>query len=270
MARGGSLDNVVVVSGDRVLNGGGLRYADEFVRHKLLDAVGDLYLAGGPIIGHFRGVRSGHAHTRRLLAALFADPDAWCATTLAEPAARSARSLAGDPPARQRLSRTGSAGLRSAGFRAITRAGKGSGIELMMRSVACRRRGSAAAVLLVALAACGDNRRTRPISKSRSTTFTTRRWTRWSTSITPTAAKTFDQVESQHPYSVWATKSQLMAVYALYEDGKLRRGDHRRRPLYPAASRQPRRRLCLLSEGDLLLHADRRCRPRPEHRPNWR
>ncbi|HTZ37564.1 MAG TPA: UDP-3-O-acyl-N-acetylglucosamine deacetylase [Stellaceae bacterium] len=86
LARGGSLDNAIVVSGDRVLNDGGLRFADEFVRHKLLDAFGDLYLAGGPIIGHFRGARSGHAHTRRLLAALFADPGAWCATTLAGPA----------------------------------------------------------------------------------------------------------------------------------------------------------------------------------------
>src|ERR1044071_1477988 len=86
LARGGSLENAVVVSGDRVLNAGGLRYADEFVRHKLLDAFGDLYLAGGPIIGHFRGVRSGHALTRRLLAALFADRAAWCGTTLAEPA----------------------------------------------------------------------------------------------------------------------------------------------------------------------------------------
>jgi UDP-3-O-[3-hydroxymyristoyl] N-acetylglucosamine deacetylase len=80
--RGGSLDNVVVVSGDRVLNTGGLRYEDEFVRHKLLDALGDLYLAGGPIIGQFRGVRSGHGHTRQLLAALFADAEAWCHTTL--------------------------------------------------------------------------------------------------------------------------------------------------------------------------------------------
>ena len=77
LARGGSLDNVIVVSGDRVLNSGGLRYDDEFVRHKLLDAVGDLYLAGAPLIGHFRGVRSSHAHTRRLLAALFADRDSW-------------------------------------------------------------------------------------------------------------------------------------------------------------------------------------------------
>lgn len=77
LARGGSLDNVIVINGDRVLNRGGLRYEDEFVRHKLLDAVGDLYLAGAPIVAHFRGVRSGHSHTRRLLAALFADDAAW-------------------------------------------------------------------------------------------------------------------------------------------------------------------------------------------------
>jgi UDP-3-O-[3-hydroxymyristoyl] N-acetylglucosamine deacetylase len=81
LARGGSLDNVVVVNGDQVLNSGGLRYDDEFVRHKLLDAVGDLYLAGAPIIGHFRGTRSGHSHTRLLLATLFADPEAWIYTT---------------------------------------------------------------------------------------------------------------------------------------------------------------------------------------------
>jgi UDP-3-O-[3-hydroxymyristoyl] N-acetylglucosamine deacetylase len=77
LARGGSLDNVIVVNGDRILNTGGLRYEDEFVRHKLLDAIGDLYLAGAPLIGRFRGVRSGHSHNRRLLAALFADDEAW-------------------------------------------------------------------------------------------------------------------------------------------------------------------------------------------------
>jgi UDP-3-O-[3-hydroxymyristoyl] N-acetylglucosamine deacetylase len=82
LARGGSLDNAIVVARDQVLNMGGLRYGDEFVRHKLLDAFGDLYLAGGPLIGYFRGVRSGHAHTRRLLAALFADDEAWCYTTM--------------------------------------------------------------------------------------------------------------------------------------------------------------------------------------------
>lgn len=77
LAKGGSLDNAVVVSGDRVLNEEGLRYDDEFVRHKVLDAVGDLYLAGGPIVGAFTGVRSGHAANNALLRALFADPDAW-------------------------------------------------------------------------------------------------------------------------------------------------------------------------------------------------
>src|SRR5258707_3034049 len=82
LARGGSLDNFVVVSGDTILNDGGLRYADEVVRHKLLDAVGDLYLAGGPLIGHFHGLRSGHLLNRKLLEALFATPDAWCKTTL--------------------------------------------------------------------------------------------------------------------------------------------------------------------------------------------
>src|SRR3954452_7240396 len=86
LARGGSLDNAIVISGDRVLNAGGLRFADEFVRHKLVDAVGDLSLAGGAIIGHFRGLRSGHALTRRLLSAVFADPDSWCFTTMFEAA----------------------------------------------------------------------------------------------------------------------------------------------------------------------------------------
>ncbi len=81
LARGGSLDNAVVVSGDTVLNEGGLRFADEFVRHKILDAVGDLYLAGAPIIGHFHGCRAGHALNNKLLRALFADHSAWCYET---------------------------------------------------------------------------------------------------------------------------------------------------------------------------------------------
>jgi UDP-3-O-[3-hydroxymyristoyl] N-acetylglucosamine deacetylase len=85
--RGGSLDNAVVVGRDHVLNTGGLRFGDEFVRHKLLDAFGDLYLAGGPLVGRFRGMRSGHSHTRCLLAALFADDDAWCYTTLSRDSA---------------------------------------------------------------------------------------------------------------------------------------------------------------------------------------
>jgi UDP-3-O-[3-hydroxymyristoyl] N-acetylglucosamine deacetylase len=82
LARGGSLDNAVVISGDRVLNDEGLRYGDEFVRHKVLDAIGDLYLAGGPIVGRFEGRRSGHALNRRLIEQLFADPTAWRYATL--------------------------------------------------------------------------------------------------------------------------------------------------------------------------------------------
>jgi UDP-3-O-[3-hydroxymyristoyl] N-acetylglucosamine deacetylase len=77
LARGGSLDNAIVIGADQVLNREGLRYGDEFVRHKMLDAVGDLYLAGAPIEGRFSGVRSGHALNNKLLRALFADPDAW-------------------------------------------------------------------------------------------------------------------------------------------------------------------------------------------------
>lgn len=77
LGRGGSLDNAVVVDGARVLNPAGLRMADEFVRHKLLDAVGDLALAGAPIAGRFVAHRSGHALNNQLLRALFADTRAW-------------------------------------------------------------------------------------------------------------------------------------------------------------------------------------------------
>lgn len=77
LALGGSLDNAVVVEGDKVLNADGLRYDDEFVRHKALDAVGDLYLAGGEICGAYRGVRAGHNLTNRLLRTLFADATAY-------------------------------------------------------------------------------------------------------------------------------------------------------------------------------------------------
>ena len=73
---GGSLDNAVVVSGSKVLNEDGLRYGDEFVRHKVLDGVGDLYLAGGPLIGRFDGFRTGHRLNNQLLRALFADSSA--------------------------------------------------------------------------------------------------------------------------------------------------------------------------------------------------
>jgi UDP-3-O-[3-hydroxymyristoyl] N-acetylglucosamine deacetylase len=77
LALGGSLDNAVVVDGARVLNPAGLRMRDEFVRHKLLDAVGDLALAGAPLRGRFVAHRGGHALNNRLLRALFADDANW-------------------------------------------------------------------------------------------------------------------------------------------------------------------------------------------------
>ncbi|MHC8508561.1 MAG: UDP-3-O-acyl-N-acetylglucosamine deacetylase [Rhodospirillales bacterium] len=82
LARGGSLENAIVIDGETVMNAEGLRRADEFVRHKALDAVGDLYLAGAQIIGAFTGRRSGHAVNNKLLRALFARPEAWAYDTL--------------------------------------------------------------------------------------------------------------------------------------------------------------------------------------------
>ena len=74
---GGSMDNAIVLDEFRVLNDDGLRYADEFVRHKILDAVGDLYLAGHPIIGAYEARKSGHALNNKLVRALQAQPAAW-------------------------------------------------------------------------------------------------------------------------------------------------------------------------------------------------
>ncbi|MDH3700198.1 MAG: UDP-3-O-acyl-N-acetylglucosamine deacetylase [Alphaproteobacteria bacterium] len=77
LVQGGSLDNAIVVSGDEILNDGGLRYDDEFIRHKVLDCIGDLYLAGGLLIGQFTGHRAGHQVNNLLLRTLFADKEAW-------------------------------------------------------------------------------------------------------------------------------------------------------------------------------------------------
>lgn len=77
LALGGSTENAIVVDTDRILNEDGLRYQDEFVRHKMLDAIGDLYLLGQRLIAEFRGHKSGHAMNVALLRALLANPDAW-------------------------------------------------------------------------------------------------------------------------------------------------------------------------------------------------
>lgn len=74
---GGSMDNAIVLDEFRVLNEDGLRYADEFVRHKILDAIGDLYLAGHPILGAYEGYKSGHALNNKLVRALMAQPETW-------------------------------------------------------------------------------------------------------------------------------------------------------------------------------------------------
>lgn len=77
LALGGSLDNAIVVDDDKVINEDGLRYADEFVKHKILDAIGDLYLLGHSLIGEFTGHKSGHGLNNLLLRALLADKEAW-------------------------------------------------------------------------------------------------------------------------------------------------------------------------------------------------
>jgi UDP-3-O-[3-hydroxymyristoyl] N-acetylglucosamine deacetylase len=77
LARGGNMDNVVVIDGDRVLNPEGLRRPDEFVRHKALDAIGDLFVLGAPVLGRYEGELAGHAMNNLLVRALAAKPSAW-------------------------------------------------------------------------------------------------------------------------------------------------------------------------------------------------
>jgi UDP-3-O-[3-hydroxymyristoyl] N-acetylglucosamine deacetylase len=84
LARGGSLENCIVIDGDRVLNPEGLRRRDEFVRHKALDAIGDLYVLGAPILGRFEGVLAGHGLNNALVRALLARPNAWRVRVLEE------------------------------------------------------------------------------------------------------------------------------------------------------------------------------------------
>ncbi|MFD1192809.1 MULTISPECIES: UDP-3-O-acyl-N-acetylglucosamine deacetylase [Phenylobacterium] len=84
LARGGSMENAVVIEGDRILNPEGLRRPDEFVRHKALDAIGDLFVLGAPILGRFEGVLAGHGINNALVRALAAQPKAWRYRTFVE------------------------------------------------------------------------------------------------------------------------------------------------------------------------------------------
>jgi UDP-3-O-[3-hydroxymyristoyl] N-acetylglucosamine deacetylase len=85
LALGGTLDNAIVLDDTRVLNEGGLRYEDEFVKHKILDAIGDLYLLGFSLIGEFSGFKSGHGLNNLLLRTLLADTTAWEAVVFERP-----------------------------------------------------------------------------------------------------------------------------------------------------------------------------------------
>lgn len=86
LARGGSLDNAIVMDEYRVLNADGLRYADEFVKHKVLDAIGDLYLVGHPLLAAYRANKSGHALNNQVLRALLADESAYAIVSFADDA----------------------------------------------------------------------------------------------------------------------------------------------------------------------------------------
>ena len=97
-ALGASFENTVVIAEDRVLNADGVRFPDEFVRHKAVDALGDLALAGAPLIGAYRSVRGGHKLNHAVVSALMNDPTAWTYTRAGRagaPAARPRRSGAG-------------------------------------------------------------------------------------------------------------------------------------------------------------------------------
>jgi UDP-3-O-[3-hydroxymyristoyl] N-acetylglucosamine deacetylase len=87
-ALGASFENTVVVAEDRILNPEGMRFADEFVRHKAVDAIGDLALAGAPLIGAYRSVRGGHKLNHAVLTALMADPTAWTYVEMPQPVRR--------------------------------------------------------------------------------------------------------------------------------------------------------------------------------------
>ena len=92
-ALGASFENTVVVAENRVLNPEGMRFPDEFVRHKIVDAIGDLALAGAPLIGVYRSVRGGHKLNHAVVSALMADPSAWSYVETPEPARRACAAM---------------------------------------------------------------------------------------------------------------------------------------------------------------------------------
>ena len=113
-ALGASFENTLVINENRLLNPEGLRYPDEFARHKALDAIGDLALAGAPLLGAYRSVRGGHKLNHAVLSALMADPSAWALVDSPElrPEIRPETGAPSDPRPRRPGDRPGGAGLR--------------------------------------------------------------------------------------------------------------------------------------------------------------
>ena len=98
LALGGGMDNAIVIDDSKVLNAGGLRYDDEFVKHKILDAMGDLYIVGKPLLAHYSAFKSGHALNNKLLRELLADASAYQIVTFDERGRRRPASPSWRPP----------------------------------------------------------------------------------------------------------------------------------------------------------------------------
>ena len=266
-ALGASLENTLVVSDNRILNPEGLRFPDEFVRHKVLDAIGDLALAGAPLLGAYRSVRGGHKLNHAVLCALMADPSAWTWVE-AEAAAAGARPCRGRRPAWRRpsgptfpepaLVLPSGRPCRSATFRAECRpisfgpdgdlsgrrrrdqgtlrpvgpCVRGTGVirSMASRSVTingpcgrrarCWRAWRRSSLVAAALGACSlfDKDTVIP-DEPADKLYNEGLYLLNSKKDPKSAAKKFEEVDRQHPYSEWARKSLIMSAYAYYEAG---------------------------------------------------
>ena len=298
-------ENTLVVTENRMLNPDGLRFADEFVRHKALDAIGDLALAGAPLLGAYRSVRGGHKLNHAVLSALMADPTAWtmvedgvadpararpcrCGGRPGRPGLRPGRLLTcnvrhipgrlsgiSDCPHRNRLELCD---FRRAARRvgARTDGGRSALRPVPSWTAACRRRPGG--MLARALALAAGARRARRLQQPRQLlrrqgpdrsrragrpALQRGRLPAEREASDARAAKKFEEVDRQHPYSEWARKSLIMSAYAYYEAQQYDECDRRRQALHHAASGQPRRGLRAVSDRRVLFRPDSGRHPRP-------
>ena len=240
LARGGGLDNAVVVDGGRVLNPHGLRFADEFVRHKALDLLGDLYVLGLPIVGRFEATRPGHALNNALARALAAHPGAWrvCGSAMEFARAELTSAARCGGLSRFRRRRVGAmfpahvdtAESPRASSRAAPPVRKPTLSEVSLRAdirpVSLRVSTAAMAIALaatVALGGCAGKKKAkvdlsyqeRPVELLYSTGAAKLDRHQWNEAVSY-----FDEVERQHPYSEWARRSILMEAFAHYQANK--------------------------------------------------